>query len=75
MCQDLSGAANPFDCSQGQWRVALWMFVGGNEWETGEGGGEGLGSSPLRVIDHALPIVSLSLLKTFPKGVQPKLRK
>ena len=42
MCQDLPGSANPFDCSQGQGRVALWMSVGGNEWETGEGGGEGL---------------------------------
>lgn len=36
---------------------------------------ERAGSSPLRVIDPALLIVSLSLMKTFPKGVQPKLRK
>lgn len=42
MCQDLPGAANLFDCLPGQWRVALWMFVGGNEWETGEGRGDGL---------------------------------
>lgn len=42
MCQDLPGTANLFDCLQGQWRVALWMFVGGNEWATGEGRGDGL---------------------------------